>query len=74
MRRLFKTMIAELSELGNLDEKHLRILRAMLDLLEAVAEATETDFDDWIVARLRRLGVDDETIEQTMKPERIQEE
>lgn len=71
MHRLFKTMI---EELGDLDEKHLRILRAMLDLLEAVAAVTETDFDDWIVARLRRLGVDDESIRKFMKPERIQED
>lgn len=73
MHLLFKAMIEEFG-LGDVDERHLRILRAMLDLLEAVAAVTETDFDDWLVARLRRLGVDEDTIRKTFKPERIQED
>ena len=56
------------------DPKVNRIKMAVLELIEAIADYTDTPLDDWFVARLRAVGVDDDTIDNFMKPERIQED
>lgn len=49
-----------------------RIRTAALYLLDAIADATPTPIDDWIIEWLRSRGASEEVI-QTMKPERTGE-
>jgi hypothetical protein len=54
------------------EPKNQRIYEAALNLFEAIAEATDSPVDDWIVERLRALGLGDDQIDQFLKPDRIQ--
>lgn len=54
------------------DPKIQRIFEAALALFEAIADTTDTPVDDWIIERLRALGLGDDKIDQFLKPDRIQ--